>query len=85
MNGLEVIPSAKRLIGSLRDMGYDFSTAVADLVDNSIEARAKTVWVDVEWDGEDSHVLIADNGCGRHGGSRQVRPGPQDGISVPVP
>jgi hypothetical protein len=30
----EVIPSAKKLIKSLRNIGYDFSTAVADLVDN---------------------------------------------------
>jgi hypothetical protein len=36
----EVIPSARRLIQSLRDMGYDFAAAVADLVDNSIAAGA---------------------------------------------
>ena len=62
--GHEVIPSAKRLIGSLRDMGYDFSTAVADLIDNSIEAGATVVNVDVEFDGDDSWVRIADNGLG---------------------
>jgi hypothetical protein len=60
----EVIPSAKRLIGSLRDMGYDFPTAVADLVDNSIEAGATLVTIDVEFDGDDSWVRIADNGAG---------------------
>lgn len=63
-NGVEVIPSAKRLIRSLRDMGYEFEAAVADLIDNSIEAGANTVRVDVEWSGEDSYVLIADNGTG---------------------
>lgn len=62
--GHEVIPSAKRLIGSLRDMGYDFSTAVADLIDNSIEAGATVVNIDVEFDGDDSWVRIADNGLG---------------------
>lgn len=64
IKGQEVIPSAKRLIGSLRDMGYDFSTAVADLIDNSIEAGATAVTVDVEFDGDDSWVRIADNGLG---------------------
>lgn len=64
VNGVEVIPSAKRLIRSLRDMGYEFEAAVADLIDNSIEAGANTVRVDVEWNGEDSYVLIADNGRG---------------------
>lgn len=64
VNGVEVIPSAKRLIRSLRDMGYEFAAAVADLIDNSIEARANTVRVNVEWNGEDSYVMIADNGIG---------------------
>ncbi|GAG35420.1 unnamed protein product, partial [marine sediment metagenome] len=60
----EIIPSAKRLIKSLRDIGYDFSTAVADLIDNSIEAGASRVDIMVEFDGDDSFVRIADNGRG---------------------
>ena len=62
--GHEVIPSARRLIKSLRDMGYDFAQAVADVVDNSIEAGAFLVAIDVEFDGDDSWVRIADNGKG---------------------
>ena len=38
-----VIPSAARLMTSLRDIGYDLPSAVADLVDNSIDAGATTV------------------------------------------
>ena len=38
-----VIPSAARLMTSLRDIGYDLPSAVADLVDNSIDAGARTV------------------------------------------
>jgi hypothetical protein len=64
MVGIEVLPSAKRLITSLRDMGYDFAQAVADVVDNSVEAGATLVSIDVEFDGDDSWVRIADNGCG---------------------
>src|ERR1044072_8944601 len=62
--GHEVIPSARRLIKSLRDVGYDFSAAVADLIDNSIVAKATLVAIDVEFDGDDSWVRIEDKGLG---------------------
>ncbi len=60
----EVIPSAKRLVKSLRDIGYDFSTAIADIIDNSIEAGASEVDVSVGFYGDDSYVRISDNGEG---------------------
>jgi hypothetical protein len=41
-----VIPSARRLIRSLRDVGYDFRHAVADLIDNSIAQRATTIAIE---------------------------------------
>ena len=63
-SNLEVIPSARRMIRSQRDMGYEFASAVADLIDNSVEAKASTVRVNVEWDGAASSVMIADNGEG---------------------
>ncbi|WP_245906198.1 ATP-binding protein [Mycolicibacterium palauense] len=59
-----VTPSAARLTDSLRDIGYDFSSAVADLVDNSITADATQVNVLIEFDGEASRVFISDNGRG---------------------
>jgi Histidine kinase-, DNA gyrase B-, and HSP90-like ATPase len=62
--GVESIPGARRLIKSLRDMGYEFEAAVADLVDNSITARASTVRINAQWAGSDSFVSIADNGIG---------------------
>lgn len=52
-----VLPSAKRLVNSLRSMGYDFERAVADIVDNSIEAGATTVCIDVVFKGLDSYIL----------------------------
>src|SRR5665213_3296806 len=61
---VELIPAARRLMSSLRDMGYEFTTAVADLVDNSVEAGATRVAVDIEFEGESSWVRIADNGAG---------------------
>lgn len=62
--GVESIPGARRLIKSLRDMGYEFESAVADLIDNSIAARANTVRINSHWAGADSYVSIADNGMG---------------------
>jgi hypothetical protein len=60
----ELIPSARRLITSLRDMGYDFVSAVADIIDNSIEAQASKVNIEVRTDGDESWVRIHDNGRG---------------------
>ena len=39
-------------------------TAVADVIDNSIEARASRIAVEVHFNGDDSSVTIADNGHG---------------------
>lgn len=60
----EVPPSAARLTGSLRDIGYDFHTAVADLVDNSITAGAHQVDVSLVFHPNASYVLISDDGWG---------------------
>lgn len=61
---LSVAPSARRLTTSLRDIGYSFESAVADIVDNSIAAGATNVDIQIEFDGRDSTVLIIDNGGG---------------------
>lgn len=63
-NAYEVTPSAARLTGSLRDIGYDFPTAVADLVDNSIAAGATRVDIEMVFEGSESWISIADDGCG---------------------
>ncbi|MEV4277693.1 ATP-binding protein [Actinoplanes xinjiangensis] len=60
----DVAPSAARLTHSLRDIGYDFPTAVADIVDNSIAAGATRVDIQIEYNGADSNVIIADDGQG---------------------
>jgi hypothetical protein len=49
---------------SLRDMGYDCPAAVADLVDNSIDADADSVEIDLKHRGEDSWMRVADDGIG---------------------
>jgi hypothetical protein len=60
----QVTPSAARFTQSLRDIGYDFAAAVADIVDNSVAADASRVDVDIEFDGADSRVFVADDGGG---------------------
>ncbi len=59
-----ITPSAARLTESLRDIGYDFPSAVADIVDNSIMAGAARVEVLIEFDGTGSWVSVTDDGCG---------------------
>ena len=59
-----VIPSAARLMSSLRDIGYDVQSAVADLVDNSIDAGASAVQITICRRGEMSFIRIADDGRG---------------------
>lgn len=59
-----ITPSAARLTDSLRDIGYDFPSAVADIVDNSIMAGASRVEILIEFDGSSSAVFVADDGCG---------------------
>lgn len=62
-----VIPSARRLVSSLRDLGYDFVHSVADLVDNSVVAEATRVDIDLRFEGAESWLRITDNGKGMGG------------------
>lgn len=55
------------MIESMRAVGYTAQAAVADLIDNSISARARNVWVAFHWDGTNSFVSIADDGSGMDG------------------
>jgi hypothetical protein len=57
-------PGATELFESLRAFGYDLNTAVADVIDNSITARARNIWVDLQWDGSKSRITIRDDGSG---------------------
>lgn len=58
-------PDAPRLINGLRDTGYNFRTAAADIIDNSIAANATKVNIEIELrpDGR-KIVYFGDNGNG---------------------
>jgi hypothetical protein len=60
----EVPPDPAALIESMRAFGYLLPTAIADLIDNSITARAANVWVDFFWAGRDSWISVRDDGYG---------------------
>ncbi len=58
-------PDPARVMEGLRDTGYDFNTAVADIIDNSIAANAKNVNILLQMDpAGEVFVYIADDGCG---------------------
>ena len=62
---IESIPNPGRTIEGLRDTGYNFETAVADLVDNSIAAGGSKISIQVEHDFRGNvRLSIADNGDG---------------------
>lgn len=57
-------PSAKILMNSMRSMGYSFESAVADVIDNSISAKAKNIWVNFPSDPSICYISICDDGEG---------------------
>lgn len=62
---IELQPDPERVIVGLRDTGYEFNTAVADIVDNSIAANATKVVLDLSADFRGNiRLMIADNGDG---------------------
>ena len=63
---LELVPSPSRLVESLRDTGYTYQAAFADIVDNSIAAESTRIEVDIQESVFDNGVTVAfyDNGIG---------------------
>lgn len=57
-------PNAAKLLSSLRNTGYDSYSAIEDIVDNSIDAGARTIRVNIGSKDKETYVLIADDGCG---------------------
>jgi len=57
-------PSPEVLMNSMRSMGYSFKTALADIVDNSISANSKNVYITVPSNNYELYVSILDDGDG---------------------
>ena len=52
------------MVETFRAMGYSFETAVADIIDNSISAGAKNIYINFDWRGEETTFRIKDDGRG---------------------
>jgi len=52
------------MINSLRAFGYDFATAIADLIDNSIFAGARDIRIDYSWEDGAPWFRVVDDGKG---------------------
>lgn len=65
---VEVIPNPTRVFSALRNLGYSFNSAVADLVDNSISAGSSEIIIEFRRAQDRFHLSIGDNGCGMSAG-----------------
>ncbi|MDE2760571.1 MAG: ATP-binding protein [Paracoccaceae bacterium] len=74
-------PHAASLSQSMRDLGYSPEAAIADLIDNSITARAENINIlfDISSE-EDSYLAIIDDGYGMNENElfEAMRPGSKD-------
>ena len=64
MNESVLNPEPGILIESLRDIGYSFNSALADIIDNSIAAGATEIVIDAVPEEDEFRVAIIDNGAG---------------------
>lgn len=58
------VPEASSMIETFRAIGYSIEAAIADIIDNSIPANAKNIWINFEWKGADTWLSIMDDGHG---------------------
>ncbi|MBY5502340.1 ATP-binding protein [Rhizobium leguminosarum] len=64
MRPVEINPTPKALLRSLRGLGYSPETALADLIDNSLAAGAREVRIRLDWREGSPFVEIFDDGAG---------------------
>ena len=71
------IPEASSMIETFRAIGYNIETAIADIIDNSISANSKNIWINFEWKGSKTWLSIKDDGIGMNDAEliQAMRPG----------
>lgn len=79
----EAIPEAASMLETFRAIGYSLETAIADIIDNSISANAKNIYINRLWRGGKSIITIKDDGEGMNGNEiiQAMRPGAQNPLS----
>jgi hypothetical protein len=64
IKSIQLLPKASSLIESLRDIGYSFKSALADIIDNSITAKANNIRIYFDINNKQLSIAIIDNGQG---------------------
>ena len=64
MNFEEATPRPEYLIKSIAEQGYSLETSIADLIDNSISAKASGVEILIDMNSQPFTLFLADNGNG---------------------
>ena len=77
------IPEAASMIETFRAIGYNLEAAIADIIDNSISANAKNIYVDSNWQGDKTTITILDDGDGMNNKQliQAMRPGAQNPLA----
>lgn len=77
---IELMPRASVMIEAMRDIGYSFDSAVADIIDNSVAAGAQNIDLRYGWSADLPWIAIIDDGCGmsREELLEAMRPGSKD-------
>ena len=80
-------PEASSMIETFRAIGYSIETAVADIIDNSITANAKNIWIDYEWNGPSSILSVTDDGYGMNNEEliQALKPGSTNPLDIRKP
>src|SRR5438128_9021855 len=61
---LENPPHARRTMEALREMGYDSYASILDIIDNSIDAQASVIRIEIAEQRGDVVITIDDDGSG---------------------
>lgn len=71
------IPEASSMIETFRAIGYSIEAAIADIIDNSISASAKNIWINFDWQGTSTWLSVKDDGHGMNNDElvQAMRPG----------
>jgi len=64
MARVNITPNAARTAESLRAVGYSSYSAIADIVDNSLDAQADKIAIAIVKDGDNVKISVMDNGTG---------------------
>ena len=63
-NKFDEVPPSISMIESIRSFGYNFNTAISDIIDNSITANSLNINIHLEWNEGSPIIFILDDGEG---------------------